>query len=96
VGADKGIYLFTQLTGVSTKEYFEQFKALVDTDESYVSSPGHSKALVDAQKREAVEFKPHKKGLHYLDMSVQRNKEIVFAQAKVPTVCKNFEGFIPS
>lgn len=61
MGADKGIYLFTQLTGVSTKEYFEQFKALVDTDESYVSSPGHSKALVDAQKREAVEFKPHKK-----------------------------------
>ena len=49
VGADKGIYLFTQLNGVSNDEYFEQFNALVDTAESYGSSLGHSKALVDAQ-----------------------------------------------
>ena len=70
VGADKGIFLFTQRNGMSNDSYFEQFNALVDTAESYGSSLGRSESLfvaelnkmrvnkanaTDQQKRQALE-----------------------------------------
>ena len=51
VGADKGIFLFTQKRGVTNDSYFEQFNALVDAAESYGSGLGYSPTLTDAELR---------------------------------------------
>eukprot|EP00804_Cyclotella_cryptica_P023700 CCRYP_019316-RA/>CCRYP_019316-RA protein AED:0.38 eAED:0.25 QI:0/0/0/1/0/0/2/0/908 len=51
VAADKQIYIFFQQNDVTNDEYFEQFNALVDTAESYGSSLGMSRGLVDEELR---------------------------------------------
>lgn len=49
--ADKQIYVFYQKNDVKNDDYFEQFNALVDTAESYGSSIGMTRGLVDEELR---------------------------------------------
>ena len=51
VAADKQIYTFFQRNDMTNDDYFEQFNALVDTAESYGSSLGMSRGLVDEELR---------------------------------------------
>jgi hypothetical protein len=51
VAADKQIFVFFQRSDVTNDDYFEQFKALVDTAESYGSSLGMSRGLTDEELR---------------------------------------------
>ena len=92
-GFDDRIVVKYDPQGICNVVSFKTMKKLYPI--TYKSHPddGGTAAFEVHTPRGVVEFKPCQKGLHYLDMSVQRNKEIMFAQSVVPTIRKNFEGF---
>jgi hypothetical protein len=92
-GFDDRIVVKYDPQGICNVVSFKTMKKLYPITYKSHPSDGGKAAFEVHTPRGVVEFKPCKKGLHYLDMSVQRNKEIMFAQTEVPTVRKNFEGF---